>query len=203
MTSGDTKASGVRPTRRTVVKGAAWAVPAVVVANATPALAASPGVVSLTGLNCKLPGSSSPWSDGAVFLATINNDTAATVTVSITSFQRGDAIQTGSDIAVVKLSATPAGNCCVNLSNVFTVGPGSGTYAIITKNWGDSGTAPLLVNYSVNDIEQNPATGSGSGLNPLTSNPQCGIGGSCSYTEAQSQCILTAIGVAGCTGGCS
>lgn len=41
MTSGDTKSGGLRPTRRTVVKGAAWAVPVVVAATAAPAAAQS------------------------------------------------------------------------------------------------------------------------------------------------------------------
>lgn len=49
MTSGDTKASGLRPTRRTVVKGAAWAVPAVMVASAAPAFAQSGPVIVVPG----------------------------------------------------------------------------------------------------------------------------------------------------------
>lgn len=49
--------SGV--SRRTVVKGAAWAVPAITVASAVPAVAAS-GTVTFTNLSlaCKLPGGS-------------------------------------------------------------------------------------------------------------------------------------------------
>jgi hypothetical protein len=57
MTSGDTKASGLRPTRRTVVKGAAWAVPVITVASAAPAAAASPPVdPEFIGTFCKHPG---------------------------------------------------------------------------------------------------------------------------------------------------
>ncbi|MDC5697676.1 hypothetical protein OO014_10430, partial [Intrasporangium calvum] len=54
--------SGLRPSRRTVVKGAAWAVPAVAVAASTPASASSPEEpeinFELSSL-CKLPGQSS------------------------------------------------------------------------------------------------------------------------------------------------
>lgn len=48
--------SGV--SRRTVVKGAAWAVPAITVASAVPAMAASQGPIYFTGNACKLPGAS-------------------------------------------------------------------------------------------------------------------------------------------------
>ena len=46
------------PSRRSVVKGAAWAVPAVVVAAAAPTVAASAGLLTFTGKACKLPGNS-------------------------------------------------------------------------------------------------------------------------------------------------
>ena len=39
--------------RRTVVAGTAWAVPAVIVATATPAFAALSGPVTFTGVACK------------------------------------------------------------------------------------------------------------------------------------------------------
>lgn len=53
------QASGSRPSRRTIVKGAAWAVPAITVAAAVPMAAASvtcTGTLCLTGDFCKLPG---------------------------------------------------------------------------------------------------------------------------------------------------
>ncbi|WP_228488827.1 hypothetical protein [Raineyella fluvialis] len=49
------QASGSRPSRRTVVKGAAWAVPAIAVASATPAFAASRCLqLSFSGTACKV-----------------------------------------------------------------------------------------------------------------------------------------------------
>jgi hypothetical protein len=63
------------PSRRTVVKGAAWAVPAVVVAGAAPAMAASPGIITFTGNACKLPGNSQSIFKGYVFELKGNNVT--------------------------------------------------------------------------------------------------------------------------------
>ncbi|WP_330476610.1 hypothetical protein [Terrabacter sp. C0L_2] len=63
------------PSRRSVVKGAAWAVPAVVVAGAAPTVAASAGLLSLTGQACKLPGNSNSIYKGYVFELVGNNVT--------------------------------------------------------------------------------------------------------------------------------
>lgn len=55
------------PSRRSVVKGAAWAVPAVVVAGAAPTVAASEGPLTFKGGACKLPGNSSDIFKSYVF----------------------------------------------------------------------------------------------------------------------------------------
>lgn len=55
------------PSRRSVVKGAAWAVPAVVVAGAAPTVAASEGPLRFTGAACKLPGNANDIFKGYVF----------------------------------------------------------------------------------------------------------------------------------------
>lgn len=55
------------PSRRSVVKGAAWAVPAVVVAGAAPTVAASAGPLSFSGGACKLPGNANDIFKGYVF----------------------------------------------------------------------------------------------------------------------------------------
>lgn len=52
-------AGGLKPSRRTLVKGAAWSVPVVAVAGTTPAYAASPPVVvepDYSSSACKHPG---------------------------------------------------------------------------------------------------------------------------------------------------
>lgn len=195
-------------TRRTVAKGAAWAVPAVAVVTPTRAMAASPGTVSLTGQNCKLPGSSSaPFTNGAVYLATITNTTNLPITIGLTSFTRGGAVQT--EVGVVKLSSSPAGACCTNLTagvnnNSFTVAANSsGTYAIVTADFANSANNNVSVAYTVNGQAQPPATDTdNTGLPPIAGNG-CGNGGSCdSLTLAQRACLLKAIGTCN-TGNCS
>jgi hypothetical protein len=61
------------PSRRSVVKGAAWAVPAVVVAAAAPTVAASLGFLTFSGRACKLPGNSQSIFKGYVFELFANN----------------------------------------------------------------------------------------------------------------------------------
>ena len=81
-------AGGVSSTnisRRRVVAGAAWAVPAVVVASSAPAMAASPGFLTFTGDACKLPGNSQSVFKGYVFELVANNDTGADSVAVITS----------------------------------------------------------------------------------------------------------------------
>jgi hypothetical protein len=61
-----TGSEGARPSgtnRRTVVKGAAWAVPAVAVASAAPAMAASPCIPEITFSDdsCRCPGQSTEF----------------------------------------------------------------------------------------------------------------------------------------------
>jgi hypothetical protein len=71
--------------RRTVVAGTAWAVPAIVVASAAPAMAAS-GPVVLTGRACKDPGSGQ-GDKSYYFEVTLTNTTNATATYGFTSIE--------------------------------------------------------------------------------------------------------------------
>ena len=66
-------ADSAPPSRRSVVKGAAWAVPAVVVAGAAPTVAASVVPLDFTGNACKLPGNSQSIFKGYVFELTATN----------------------------------------------------------------------------------------------------------------------------------
>ena len=66
-------ADSAPPSRRSVVKGAAWAVPAVVVAGAAPTVAASAGFLTFSGNACKLPGNSQSVFKGYVFELFANN----------------------------------------------------------------------------------------------------------------------------------
>lgn len=88
--------SGV--SRRTVMKGAAWSVPVVVVASAAPAMAtaSSPVRIELIGFGCKFSGQS--FKDeglvkGYVFGARLVNDSGFNVTLKITSLVVGGVTQ--------------------------------------------------------------------------------------------------------------
>lgn len=190
-----TESRGV--TRRTVAKGAAWAVPTVAMITPTRAMAASAGIVTLTGQNCKLPGNSSSYSNGGVYLATITNTTNVAIVIRITSFSRGAATQT-SGVGVVNFSAS-LGPCCANATpgadDTFTVpANSSGTFAFITEEWANSANTSLRVEYMVDGVAQPPATGGEGTLNPFGGG-NCGAGGSCdALTFAQRACVMTAIG---------
>jgi hypothetical protein len=190
-----TESRGV--TRRTVAKGAAWAVPTVAMITPTRAMAASSGIVTLTGQNCKLPGNSSPYSNGGVYLATITNPTDQPIVIRISSFSRGDETQT-SGVGVVNFS-TSLGTCCANATpgadDTFTVpANSSGTFAFITEEWANSANTDLAVEYAVDGVQQPAATRAEGTLNPIAGG-LCGAGGSCTaLTLAQRACVLRAIG---------
>ena len=109
--------SATPPSRRSVVKGAAWAVPAVVVAAAAPTVAASQGFLTFSGRACKLPGNSQSIFKGYVFELFANNVTgpnprdAITEILSITVSGFPDL---GSFLVVVKDGASNACSCGPN-----------------------------------------------------------------------------------------
>ncbi len=86
---------GLRPARRSVVKGAAWAVPAVVVASAAPAMAGSPPPrpprprVVFSGAACKLPGNSQDIFKGYRFQLNVTNQASQPILIVIDSVRVG------------------------------------------------------------------------------------------------------------------
>jgi len=70
--------------RRTVVAGTAWAVPAIVVASAAPAMAVS-GPVVLSGTACKGPGQSGGFAFAYYFQVTLTNNTNSSQTYTFNS----------------------------------------------------------------------------------------------------------------------
>jgi hypothetical protein len=70
--------------RRRVVAGAAWSVPAVVVASSAPAVAASRGPLEFTGGACKLPGNANDIFKGYVFELIATNTTGPFPTTGVT-----------------------------------------------------------------------------------------------------------------------
>lgn len=116
------------PSRRTLVKGAAWSVPVVAVAGAAPAHAASPGQVILTQVGaCKSPGNSCrSFAKGYIFTFNVTSTWSCPVTVTAASFD----VLTGS---------TP-GN--LSLGEEVTIQPGANqiiNIRIQAQNSGNSG----------------------------------------------------------------
>ena len=92
-----TGSEGARPSgsnRRTVVKGAAWAVPAVAVAAAAPALAASPKCLTaqFLGDSCKQPGSGNDFGYRLEICFTNNCATSITLTVTQVAANTGNPV---------------------------------------------------------------------------------------------------------------
>lgn len=126
--------------RRTLTKGAAWAVPAVLVAQATPAFAASPGKLQVTGNACKLPGNSNPTYKGNVFGLTATNSFNSPISITITSI-----VLAGSNLGAVGV----LGANCVNLGNPFTVPANSSIQiAAVTADAGNSQNGTIQVSYT-------------------------------------------------------
>jgi hypothetical protein len=125
----DTVKSGI--SRRTVVKGAAWSVPAIVVATAAPAMAATPIVTIGVGLACKHPGAGDE--KHYHFELTVTNNGGATTTVTITEMVLVPT--SGQDVTFTE----PA---------PFTVGAHSSECIVVDSNiTTNSSNGTLLVSY--------------------------------------------------------
>ena len=117
MTHNET-GSGLRPSRRTVVKGAAWAVPAVAVAASTPASASSPVPPEIQfgeSQLCKLPGASQAdncYDKGYVAFLVFDN-TANTQPYYLCSVESFTA--KGAELCVVGISEVTSSEACQTL----------------------------------------------------------------------------------------
>lgn len=89
-------ADGAPPSRRSIVKGAAWAMPAVVVAGAAPTVAASVQCLtaSFEGDSCKQPGSGNNYGYRLQICFTNGCNTAVTVTVISVASNTGNPVVT-------------------------------------------------------------------------------------------------------------
>jgi len=137
--------------RRTVVAGTAWALPAIVVASAAPAMAAS-GPVVLSGRACKGPGNGANTKD--YYLEVIlNNTSSVTKTFCFTS--------------IVLIGAT------ITLGQCYPVGPNSEqTVTITINNRPDSANGSATLSYT---IDGTPGTTSATytAFPPLGGDPKC------------------------------
>jgi hypothetical protein len=141
--------------RRTMIAATAWTVPAVIAATSTPAMAASPGVVSFTGEACKHPGNSqAPFRQDYHFVLQINNTTAESVEVEFTAMWKN-----GSP----KWFAIGAGEVPINDYSKFEPVPVGGKSYIIHLNDSDSAQSEITVFYKYGDVS---GTTAGAGTTP-------------------------------------
>jgi len=165
--------------RRTVAKAAAWSVPVVALAVSTPAYAASPGIITLTGGGCKLPGNSNDAFKGNAFGASIENSFNVPITITITDITLNG--QDLGDAVVIELTS------CTVLGSSFVI-PANTTFsnvAIVTQNAANSSNGTLTISYTITGgpggSEQ--ATGSVDAVPPIQ-------GASCTeFTQAERTCI--------------
>lgn len=151
-----------RPARRTIVKGAAWAVPAVAVASATPAFAASPPEIIDWDASsaCKIPGNSMGYcyNKGYVLWATFENPTGKDLTICVTGMNVG-----GIGQCIVGLADTDV-SCNTSIGTCFTL-PAGGTrhIAIYSNAATDSASNTVTVYFTYADSGNPPQNGDTSG----------------------------------------
>jgi len=140
-----------RPSRRKVLAVAAWTVPVVLVAQAAPALAASPGAVQFTGTSCKHPGASQPpFKQDYHFQLLIKNTSGGPVTVTITAVYVGTSEATatardfsvGANVEPVSMSPIP-----ISVPNSAT-----GTTYIVHANGDASANSYIRVEYTYQGV---------------------------------------------------
>ena len=160
--------STTSPSRRSVVMGAAWAVPAIAVASAAPTVAASAGFLTFTGSACKLPGNSSDTYKGYVFELLAHNATgplprdAVTVVDSITIQGVADP---GDFKVVVKDNAggCSCGPCGADPNHEFCTRDGVPNQRILLYTsanvTGNSANALVTVTYRVYDCNNTSSCG--------------------------------------------
>ena len=146
-------AQPLRPSRRTVVRGAAWATPVVLVAAAAPTVAASVTVaLKLTGSGCKLPGGSNNLAKGYVFGITILNSGTVAADVTLTS------ITIGSDSLGVDEVLIIDAQSCATVGSQFQVAAGSSrNISLYTRNYDKSQSGTLTLTYTYDPVGPSPA----------------------------------------------
>jgi hypothetical protein len=163
--------------RRRVVAGAAWSVPAVMVASAAPAVAASPGFLTFTGEACKLPGNATDTLKGYVFELNANNktgplpDDAVTVITSVTI----NGVSEPNYVVVVR-DPIPNPSCsCANCAGApathqFCTADGVMNQQVLIYTGaaptGTSENANFCITYTVYDCQTTGNCGAGSSPDP-------------------------------------
>lgn len=177
------------PSRRSVVKGAAWAVPAVVVAGAAPTVAASvpPVFPDLPLANaCKLPGENIPdsygcWDKGYVLFVNFVNTFNTPVSVKVTGLSV-------SGVPDMKLIATTLTSACSTPTSCINIPANGKTQVAVFGNAATSSASNVTVTVAYTFYSGSGCSGTGTpasvpgpvdGGNSWTVNPQGDAGGSC------------------------
>jgi hypothetical protein len=149
-TSDGRAARGQGTTRRTLVRGAAWTVPAVLVAGAAPIVAASAGagVVVATGA-CKLPGHAHGNDKGYRLTLTASNPAGGPgdFVVAIRSF-------TVDGVPATNVVVTANGSCqrsCGGGPQVCVPEGGSVTFSVVGDEYGNSRGGQVRMEYVLLD----------------------------------------------------
>lgn len=155
ITSQGPEGSGIN--RRTVMKGAAWSVPVIVVATSAPAMAASePVFFNITGGACKLPGNSSEIYKGYAFGLTFTNTFASAVNVTITSMSL-DTVPVTLGL-VQEYTQGPPQSCSSNVNPFSVSGLGTKKVAVFSVDAPNSSVGTLTVSYSWTGASSGSAT---------------------------------------------
>lgn len=138
--------------RRTLAKGAAWAVPTVAVAAAAPAYAASKPEIEIDWGNssaCKIPGKSMKhcYDKGYVLWGVFKNNTALAATVTISTMTVGGVLRC---LAALVDYASPSTTCTTTLGSLtFNIAAGQTRYiAIFSNSSTDSSSTDVTVDFT-------------------------------------------------------
>jgi hypothetical protein len=180
------------PSRRTVVKGAAWTMPAVLVAAPAPVVAASVAPLTFTGSACKLPGGSSDTYKGYVFELVATSAGSADNTVTVITGVTVDGIVEPRFAVAVKSGVCACAPCGSAPSNHQWCTPsGAGTQRVLLYTdgaaSGTSSNSEICVTYTRYRCDCSPLVG---GSRPVTicsgrrsTPPITGGGGACRIAD--------------------
>ena len=179
------------PSRRTVVKGAAWTMPAVLVAAPAPVVAASVAPLTFSGSACKLPGGSSDTYKGYVFELVATSAGGSDNTVTVIAGVTVDGIAEPHYAVSVKSGSCTCSSCgSAPTNHQWCTQSGAGTQRVLLYTdgaaSGTSSNSEVCVTYTRYRCDCSPVVGS----QPVTicsgrrsTPPITGGGGACRISD--------------------
>jgi len=179
------------PSRRTVVKGAAWTMPAVLVAAPAPVVAASVAPLTFTGSACKLPGGSSDTYKGYVFELVATSAGGSDTTVTVITGVTVDGIAEPHYAVSVKSGSCACSSCgSAPTNHQWCTQSGAGTQRVLLFTdgaaSGTSANSEVCVTYTRYRCDCSPVVGA----QPVTicsgrrsTPPITGGGGACRISD--------------------